>query len=94
MQRRTVHPADVGMSVAPLAELLVESAQQSAAVIEGILQGERSPRRDHALLNAGAALVVYGVTSDLGAAIELAGRAIDEGEAQGKLERLIETSCA
>ncbi len=85
----TVEPKDAGLSVAPLESLLVCSAQESADAVRAILAGERGPRRDHALLNAAAALVVYGLTDDLKSAVALAADGIDTGAAQAKLESLV-----
>ena len=92
VRRMAVHPADVGLPPAPLPELLVESAARSATVVRAILDGERGPQRDHALLNAGAALVVYGIVGELREGVELAGKAIDDGRARAQLARLVELS--
>jgi len=43
-----------------------------------MMNGERGPRRDIVLLNAGASLLIAGKTPDLIAGIRMAGAAIDE----------------
>jgi anthranilate phosphoribosyltransferase len=91
---RTISPGDADLPEAKLETLLVNSPQASAAAVRGILTGERGPQRDHALLNAGAGLVVYGVAEDLRDGVALAGAAIDSGAAMVKLERLAATSQA
>lgn len=89
----TVHPSDVGFDPAPLDTLLVESPQASAAAIRDILTGkDQGPRRQHALLNAGAALVVAGLAEDLESATAKAAEAIDNGEADRTLEALAQAS--
>ena len=80
-------PADVGLQKAGLESLRVESAKQSAAVLNRILQGEQGPQRDHAILNSGAALVVAGIAEDIREGVALAGRAIDTGAADDTLAR-------
>jgi anthranilate phosphoribosyltransferase len=59
-----------------------------------VLGGERSARRDIALLNAAAGLMVAGRVDDLGAGVVLAADAIDSGRAAGVLDALIATSRA
>jgi anthranilate phosphoribosyltransferase len=89
----TVHPEELGLKTAPLDALLVDSPEKSAAVIRGILSGaESGPPRDHALLNAAAALVVAGVADHLAAGLTLAERAIHTGQAAETLRRLCELS--
>jgi len=88
-----VHPQDVGFEVAPLDTLLVDSPQASADAIRAIIEGkERGPRRDHALLNAGAAIVVAGLADDLKAGVARAIEALDSGAATKKLDGLVKTS--
>ena len=53
----------------------------------GILQGQSGPQRDHALLNAGAALVVAGIVGDIGEGVDRAGGAVDDGSALATLEQ-------
>jgi len=87
LHRMRISPDDVGLQKAALESLRVESAHQSAAVLNRILQGEQGPKRDHAILNAGAALVVAGIAEDIREGVTLAGRAIDTGAARNTLAR-------
>lgn len=57
-------------------------------LVEGVLTGERGPRRDVVLLNAGAALVVAGRARDLRDGATQAAAAIESGAAAGLLRRL------
>ena len=85
-------PKTLGLPYAKLDDLQVHSVEQSAEVLRGILNGETGPRRDIALLNAAAALVVAGADNDLPSALTRAARAIDSGEAQNTLNTLIRVS--
>jgi len=89
---RTICPEDVGLGRGRLDDLRVTTPSESAGVIREILDGQLGPRRDHALLNAGLALVAAGITGDLSEGVNFAGRAIDTGAAREKLRRLAETS--
>ncbi len=69
------------------------SAEENVAIFDAILTGrEASPRRDIVVLNAGAALVIAGVVTDLAAGIREASAAIDDGRALAKLEALREVT--
>lgn len=69
------------------------SAEENVAIFDAILTGrEASPRRDIVVLNAGAALVIAGVVTDLAAGIREASAAIDDGRALAKLEALREAT--
>jgi len=89
---RTLHPDDFGLPVATLEALAGGDAATNAVMTRRILEGEPGPRRDIVLLNAGAALMVAGVAEDIAAGLELAARAVDQGAALERLERLIRFS--
>jgi len=94
IETRQVAPEDVNLCRAPLKELMVRSPQESAEVVGRILSGEPGPPRDHALLNAAAALVVADVAGDLPCGLQLAADAVDDGRACETLRRLIEVTNA
>jgi len=85
-------PDDAGLPRASLADLMVDSPQASAQAVLDVLAGRPGPRRDHALLNAAAALVVAGSCADLREGVRRAAEAIDCGAARETLQRLIEIS--
>ena len=85
-------PADLGLARATVAELAGGDAAESAAIARGILEGERGPRRDVVLLNAGAALEVAGVAASLAEGMSAAAASIDDGAATAILDRWIEAS--
>ena len=70
-------------------DLPVRVAAENAAIILGILDGAKSPRRDVVLLNAAAALVAAGRANRLGDGVPMAAHAIDSGAATQKLTALV-----
>ena len=63
---------------------------ENAAITQSILKGDKGPKRNIVLLNAGAALVVAGKAADIKEGIHMAGEAIDSGAAEDKLRQLIQ----
>jgi anthranilate phosphoribosyltransferase len=84
----TVAPEDAGLSRAPAEALLGGTPEENAAALVELLQGQRGAYRDCVLLNAAAALVVAGETTDLRTGAERAAQAIDSGAAFDTLQRL------
>jgi len=82
-------PKSLGLPYSRLSELQVESTDAAAEVLLGIVRGERGPRRDIALLNAAAALVVAGASPDLPHALSAAADAIDSGRVERTLQKLL-----
>jgi anthranilate phosphoribosyltransferase len=85
-----VQPEDFGLQRAGLETIAGGDAQENAAIIRAILDGERSSRRDVVLLNAAAALVAAGHADRIGEAVPLAAYAIDSGHARQRLHLLVE----
>ncbi|MBC7229673.1 MAG: anthranilate phosphoribosyltransferase [Actinobacteria bacterium] len=84
-------PRELGMEPCTLADLAGGSALENARIIrDEVLAGVKGPRRDAAVLNAAAALVVAGRAGDLEEGVELARRSIDSGAALQVLEKWIE----
>lgn len=88
----TVTPEEAGLARSTLPTLLVDSPQASAQCVRAVLAGETGPRRDHALLNAAAALLVAGVAADLRDGVRRAAEAVDTGRAVDTLARLVDLS--
>jgi anthranilate phosphoribosyltransferase len=86
----TVRPEDFGLPRCSLADLQGGSVAENAEIIRRILKGERGPRRDIVLINAGAAIVAGGKAADIPEGVRLAAESIDSGAALQKLERLVE----
>ncbi|HET9092859.1 MAG TPA: anthranilate phosphoribosyltransferase, partial [Acidimicrobiales bacterium] len=87
-----IDPRSFGLAAAEPADLAGGSAELNAELLRSVFAGERGPRRDFALLNSAAALVVGGAVDDLGAGLDLAGSLIDDGSVAGTLDELIRVS--
>lgn len=85
-------PADFGLDEAPLDGLRVRDARQSAAVIRGVLAGERGPARDIVVLNSAAALLAAGRATEPRSCAQIASEAIDSGAADRLLTELARKS--
>jgi anthranilate phosphoribosyltransferase len=84
-----VEPGDFGFAEADLSEVAGGTPEENAAATRAVLEGERGPRRDLILLNAGAAIYVGDAADSLGGGVERAAEALDSGEAKVLLERLV-----
>lgn len=88
-----VAPENFGLKRAATEHLQAASPAESAKIILEVLQ---SKRRDEArsmiVLNAAAALFIGGIAKDTMHAARLAEQSIDSGQAQNKLERLIQAT--
>ena len=87
-----VSPDQFGMKTGNVAELAVENAQQSLAMINRVLDDTPGPAHDIVALNAGAAIYAAGIADSLQAGVEVAQQAIASGAAKQKLKDLIEFS--
>lgn len=86
-------PEGVGLERAPLDALLGGDAQENAAILRAVLEGQQGPRRDIVLLNAAAGILAgRDGDSDWVGAVDAARKSIDSGAALAKLESLIHAS--
>ncbi len=81
-------PADFGLPRCSCASFLVEGPEESAAIIQRLLRGEKGPAREIVLANAAAAIWTAGRVETLAAGVGLASQAIDSGAAAELLARL------
>ena len=88
----TLHPAELGLDLAPIEALKVSNRDESVAFIRQALANQSGPVRDVVLLNAGAALYCAGVAPTLAQGLELARAVVASGQAQQKLEQFIEVT--
>ena len=65
---------------------------ENAAITRAILAGEKGPKRDAVLLNAGASLYIGGKADTMADGIALAAQLIDSGKAAAVLEKFIKVS--
>ena len=89
-----VEPEQFGLKRCRMEELHGGNAEQSAAIVRGVLQGDKGPARDVVLLNGGAALYVGGSAATIQDGMGLAAESIDSGKASEKLARLVEMTNA
>jgi anthranilate phosphoribosyltransferase len=87
-----VHPSDLGLRKAALADLAGGDAATNAEIARGVLAGAPGAPRDIVLLNAAAALLVAGRAPSLKDGLALAAHAIDSGRAAATLDRLAAVS--
>jgi anthranilate phosphoribosyltransferase len=90
----TLEPERLGLTPCRLEDLHGGSAEQSATIVRGVLQGNKGPARDVVLLNSGAALYVAGAAAAIQDGIRLAAESIDTGKARQKLEQLVQMTNA
>jgi anthranilate phosphoribosyltransferase len=87
-----LHPSDVGVRRASLAELQGGDASDNAAIVRGVLAGQPGAPRDIVLLNAAAALYVGGRVADLPDGLRMAAAAVDSGRARETLDAMVRAS--
>ena len=78
------------MTRAPVSDIKGGDAEENAVIVKAVLKGEKGPKRDMVLLNAGAAFYAAAKSSDIQGGIALAAKSIDDGAAYKKLDLLIE----
>ena len=88
----TVAPEDFGLTRCSKDDLVGGTPEENAAITRAILSGERGPKRDAALLNAGAGLYLNGKAETFADGVRLAGELTDSGRALAALEKIIEVS--
>ena len=94
IQTWTLDPKDFQISYARLSDLQISTVDEAADALTSVLNREPGPKRDIALLNAAAAMVVAEAAKDLNEGLELARKSLDEGNAAKALELLIAESKA
>jgi len=88
----SIDPKDFGISKTSLDSLKGGTLDENAAMLRSILAGAPGPQRDAVLMNAAAVLLAGDKVETLQQGIDLAREVIDNGQAQAKLEQLIEFS--
>jgi anthranilate phosphoribosyltransferase len=84
----TITPEAVGLPRAALADLVGGDPAHNARALREVLAGAKGPYRDVVLLNTAAALLISDRVETLREGVELAGAVIDDGRAQGALDKL------
>ncbi len=84
----SLDPEKLGFNICAPDDLKGGTPEESAVMIENILNGEKGPKRDIVLLNSAAAIYVAGKADSLELSIQSAVDSIESGKAQEKLEDL------
>ena len=85
-----VTPEDSGLPRAELSQLLGGDPKRNAGALRSLLAGETSAYRDAVVHTAAGALMVADKVDNLKDGARLAAEAIDSGEAQRRLDKMIE----
>lgn len=88
----TITPEEFGFARCKKEDLRGGTPEENARITLAILNGEKGPKRDAALLNAGAALYIGEKVQSLKEGTELAASLIDSGKAAETLQKLITLS--
>ncbi len=81
--------SDFGLPECRPEDLSINSKEESAELIKGLLNGAPGPARDIVLANAATALICQGAASTPAEGVQLAAKAIDSGRAAEVLKQLI-----
>jgi anthranilate phosphoribosyltransferase len=84
-----IHPEDFGLTMASNRALKVQTAEESRAMLMGVLDNQPGPAKDIVALNAGAALYAANVTSSMAQGLSRAQEAIESGAAKARLEKFV-----
>lgn len=87
-----IKPEDFGFVRSSKADLTGGLPEENAKITLSILQGEKGPKRDTVLMNAGAGFYIAGKVDSIRDGINYAAEIIDSGKAISKLEQFREAS--
>ena len=85
-------PEDFGLKTCTKEDLKGGSPEENAKITRAILSGEKGPKRDAVLMNAGASLYIGGKAESIADGIKLAAELIDSGKALAVLDKFVEVS--
>lgn len=85
-----ISPEDFGISRAAAEDIKGGTCEENAQITMSVLNGEKGPKRDIVLMNAGAAIYVGGKASSIEEGIQKAAESIDSKAALNVLNKLIE----
>ncbi|MBQ9609743.1 MAG: anthranilate phosphoribosyltransferase [Lachnospiraceae bacterium] len=87
-----ITPEQFGFERCTKEDLRGGKPEDNAKITRDILAGEKGHKRNVVLMNAGAALYIYGKADSIENGIKLAAEMIDSGKAAETLEKIIELS--
>ena len=83
-----IRPEDAGLKPCKAEELKGGDARENARILKDIISGEKGPKRNMVVLNAGAAIYLADRANSLKEGVLLAAESIDSMEAMKRLEAL------
>lgn len=89
-----IDPAMFSMAQTDVAQIKVDSAAESLAMVKQVLANEAGPARDIVSLNSGAAIYIAGIADSHQQGVEKAKSLLADGSAAAKLDELIACSNA
>ena len=89
-----IEPKQFGMDNAPIEAITAVDKEDSRKIVQGVLDNQPGPARDIVMLNAGAAIYVSGITSDLWGGVARAREMLESGQARAKLDQLVKFTSA
>ena len=87
-----ITPEQFGFSRCKKEDLAGGTPEENAKITMEILNGEKGPKRDAVLMNAGSAIYLAGKAGTIAEGIEIAGEIIDSGKAKKQLEAFVNGS--
>ena len=88
----TISPEQFGFERCKKEDLQGGTPAENAKILRAVLSGEKSAKRDAAVLNAAAALFITGKYDSIEAAVKVADDVIDSGKASSKLDEFVRYS--
>ncbi len=88
----TVTPEQFGLERCTKTDLVGGTPEENAQIVRDILSGQKGPKRNAVLMNAGAALYVGGKAESMADGIRLAAELLDSGKVMETLNKFIEIS--
>ncbi len=89
LSQYTITPEQFGMERGNIDDIIVNSAEESLAMVTDVLSDKPGAARDIVLLNSGAAIYCAGLSNSLEEGVDLARQAISSKAAKQKLAQLI-----
>lgn len=84
-----IEPKQFGLTTARIEEIQANGVAESKQILLDVLAGKGGPAGDIVALNAGAAIYVAGLASDLAGGVARAQAVIADGTARAKLDQLV-----
>lgn len=91
-KKYVIEPEQFGFEKCDKSTLVGGDPVENATITKAILQGEKGPRRNAVVLNAGAALYIGGKADSFEAGVRLAEETIDSGKAMETLQKFVTLS--